>query len=114
MALVEHPGWILLILCVAGVLIAGGSMIPVAVGTMRLLKHVERLLEAPILADLGALSAQTERITQSANAIAPLAERAAAAVEAIRRDARETGLVRVAAALRGASTAFRLLLADLR
>ncbi|MGZ3518497.1 MAG: hypothetical protein ACXWNK_16475 [Vulcanimicrobiaceae bacterium] len=113
MALVAHPGWILLILCALAVLLVLVSLIPVVRTGLALTKHLKRLTNAPLFAQLESLRASGDRIRASAEQAKPLAGRAQVAVASIRRNVRESGIPQIVAGIKTAGLAIRLIVHEL-
>jgi hypothetical protein len=111
MALVQHPGWILFILCVAGVVLMLAGVLP-ALCALALSKRLKRMKDAPIFEQLKRFQRDSERLRAAAEQGPALAERGRTAAESIRRDA--GGLAKVVAAFKVAGLSIRLILRELR
>ncbi|HEY8297793.1 MAG TPA: hypothetical protein VIG32_07215 [Candidatus Baltobacteraceae bacterium] len=113
MIVFAHPGWLLLILCVLGVALATGSLVPVALNGLRLLRHLGRTADAALLSDLEAFPPKLERIARAAGEAEPLVARARAAIDSIRCDFEASGIPRAILTVKTVSAALRLLARDL-
>gem|GEM_PF-4931210 len=72
--------WIVAVLCIAGVAVAGASIFPVLRAMRRLKTHLNRLSDNQLMRTLNALPAAVSRLSLAASKVAPLGERIRRAV----------------------------------
>lgn len=91
--------WVLIGLCVAGVLLALGSVVPVVLGALRVKKKIDAIKQRPLFLSIDSLRVQASHLSHSAAQIKPLADRTQSAIASIRRSARESGVAESRSAL---------------
>ena len=114
MALLEHPGWILLILCVLGIVLAMISVIPVIRSGLTVSRHLKSVKDAPLFRAAEPLQSALARLQSSAEQAKLLAARAQAVVASMQQDVRRSGIIQIIGGIRTASLAIRLIVHELR
>ncbi len=107
-------GWILLILCVLGVLLAAGSLVPVARSAMRLLRHLSAIAGGPVFKDVERFEEPANRIARVGGDVGPLLVRLQTAIASIRESARTSGFGRIVQTVRAIRGDLQFIAADLR
>ncbi|HET7815225.1 MAG TPA: hypothetical protein VFL13_12745 [Candidatus Baltobacteraceae bacterium] len=106
--------WVLLVLCVAGVVLALFSIVRLVPLALRLKRRVDALSESPLAASLTGLEMQSRRLTALQGEIAPLGARANAAVTTAKSAVEDLKIPRATAALQDAGAQISGLFEDLR
>ena len=106
--------WVLLGLCVAGLLLPIVPAILVLRGVMRVRSRTNALKNSRLFTSLEALQLQSVRLQHVAAEAAPLAKRAQTAIETIRSSSAASGTAQARASLQYAGAEITGLLEDLR
>jgi hypothetical protein len=106
--------WVLTGLCVAGVLLALGSIVPVAIGALRVKKKIDAIKQRPLFLSIDSMRVQSSHLSHSAAEMRPLAQRAQTAIASIRESARESGIAESRTALEHTGAELHELYEDLR
>jgi hypothetical protein len=84
--------WVLIGFCVCGVLLALGSLVPVALAALKLRAKIQELKSRPLVLMLPALQMQSRRFTRIGPQALPLLERAQIALASIPRNVQDERL----------------------
>ncbi len=106
--------WILVGLCVLGVLLALGSTAFVALAALRTLKRIGKLRNTRLFISLEALELQSKRFRRLARDAQPLIARGGTAVASIEQSLHSTGLEGARGSMHEATAQAQTLREDLR
>jgi hypothetical protein len=106
--------WVLLGLCVAGVLLALIALVVVAVQALKLRDRVRELQNSRLFMSMESLQLQSARLSRLSTQVEPLTQRARAAVATIQASVPESGMPQARAALQETGAQISALIDDLR
>lgn len=106
--------WVLVGLCVAGVLLAVIALVVVAVQALKLRARVRELQNSRLFVSMESLQLQSARLSRLSTQVEPLAQRARAAIATIQACGAESGMPQARAALQETGAQISALIDDLR